>query len=142
MICPDRNTVILEYMVGDSSSCLWEITRSGHKLFKLPGRKALQEQIESIRFALLKPDQSNYDFFTKGGYSLYQVLLQPAEPYFTKKSKLIIIPDGILNYLPFEVLLTDNKGIGSSSSYGNLPFLVKKYPVSYAQSASVLKRSS
>ena len=138
LLCPDRNTVILEYMVGDSSSCLWEITRSGHRLFKLPGRKALQEQIESIRFALLKPDQSNYDFFTKGGYSLYQVLLQPAEPYFTNKSKLIIIPDGILNYLPFEVLLTDNKEIGPNSSYGNLPFLVRKYPVSYAQSASVL----
>ena len=139
MLCPDRNTVILEYMVGDSSSCLWEITRSGHKLFKLPGRKVLQDQIESIRFALLKPDNSNYDFFTKGGHSLYQVLLQPCEPYFTKKSRLIIIPDGILNYLPFEVLLTDNKGIGPDPSYGNLPFLVKKYPVSYAQSASVLK---
>jgi CHAT domain-containing protein len=126
-------------MVGDSSSCLWEITRSDHKLFKLPGRRALQEQIESFRFALLNPDQTNNEFFTHGGYSLYQKLLQPAEPYLTKKSKLIIIPDGILNYLPFEVLLTDNKGIGSKTSYGNLPFLIKKYPVSYAQSASVLK---
>jgi len=138
-LCPDKNTIILEYSVGDSSSCLWVITRSAHQLFKLPGRKALQEQIESFRFSLLNPDQSNYDFFTKGGYSLYQELLQPAEPYFTKKCKLIIIPDAILNYLPFEVLLTDNKGIGTKMSYGNLPYLVKKYPVSYTQSATVLK---
>ncbi len=138
-LCPDKNTIILEYSVGDSSSCLWVITHSAHQLFKLPGRKALQEQIESFRFSLLNPDQSNYDFFTKGGYSLYQELLQPAEPYFTKKCKLIIIPDAILNYLPFEVLLTDNKGIGTKMSYGNLPYLVKKYPVSYTQSASVLK---
>jgi CHAT domain-containing protein/tetratricopeptide (TPR) repeat protein len=138
-LCTDKNMVILEYSVGDSSSCLWAITRSAHQLYKLPGIKALQEQIESFRFSLLNPDWSNYDFFTKGGYSLYQELLQPAEPYFTKKRKLIIIPDGILNYLPFEVLLTDNKGIGTKVSYGNLPYLVKKYPVSYAQSASVLK---
>jgi CHAT domain-containing protein len=138
-VCTDKNMVILEYSVGDSSSCLWVITRSAHQLYKLPGIKALQEQIESFRFSLLNPDRSNYDFFTKGGYSLYQELLQPAEPYFTKKCKLIIIPDGILNYLPFEVLLTDNKGIGAKVSYGNLPYLVKKYPVSYAQSASVLK---
>jgi len=138
-LCPDKNTVILEYSVGDSSTCLWVITRSAHKLFRLPGRKVLQEQIEPFRFALLNPDQTNNEFFTQGGYSLYQKLLQPAEPYLTEKSKLIIIPDGILNYLPFEILLTDNKGIGPNASYSKLPFLIKKYPVSYGQSASVLK---
>jgi CHAT domain-containing protein/uncharacterized protein HemY len=138
-LCPDKNTVILEYSVGDSSSSLWAITRSAYQLFRLPGRKVLQEQIESFRFALLSPDQTNNDFITRGGYSLYRQLLQPAEPYLTKKSKLIIIPDGILNYLPFEVLLTDNKGIGPGNLYSALPFLVKKYPVSYVQSASVLK---
>ncbi|MGC1391229.1 MAG: CHAT domain-containing protein [Bacteroidales bacterium] len=138
-ICPDKNTVLLEYSVGDSSSCLWVISRSAHQLFKLPGRKTLQEQIESFRFALLNPDQTNNDFFTRGGYSLYQTLLRPAESFFTKKSKLVIIPDGILNYLPFEVLLTNNKGIGSGNLYSGLPFLIKKYPVSYGQSASVLK---
>jgi len=138
-LCPDKNTVILEYSVGDSSSCLWVLTQSAHQLFRLPGRKSLQEQIESFRFALLNPDQTNNDFFTIGGYSLYRKLLQPAIPYLTKKSKLIIIPDGILNYLPFEVLLTDNKGSVTGTSFSNLPYLVKKYPVSYVQSASVLK---
>jgi CHAT domain-containing protein/Tfp pilus assembly protein PilF len=139
-LCPDKNTVILEYSIGDSSSCLWAITRSAHQLFKLPGFKMLQDQIEPFRFALMNPDKSNNDFLTKGGYSLYKQLLQPAEPFFTKKSNLVIIPDGILNYLPFEILLTDNKGIGPATSYANLPFLVKKYAVSYGQSAAVLKR--
>jgi CHAT domain-containing protein len=138
-LCPDKNTVILEYSVGDSSSCLWVITQSAHQLFRLPPRKLLQEQIESFRFALLNPDQTNNEFFTRGGYSLYQKLLQPAEPYLTKKTKLIVIPDGILNYLPFEVLLTENKGINTGTPYSVLPFLIKKYPVSYVQSASVLK---
>jgi CHAT domain-containing protein/Tfp pilus assembly protein PilF len=138
-LCPDKNTVILEYSIGDSSSCLWVLTQSAHQLFRLPARKSLQEQIESFRFALLNPDQTNNEFFTKGGYSLYQKLLQPAEPYFTKKTKLIIIPDGILNYLPFEVLLTENKGTNTGTPYSGLPFLIKKYPVSYVQSASVLK---
>jgi CHAT domain-containing protein len=137
-LCLDKNIVILEYSVGDSSSCLWVMTQSAHQLFRLPGRKSLQEQIESFRFALLNPDQTNNEFFTNGGYSLYQTLLKPAEPFLTKKSKLVLIPDGILNYLPFEVLLTDNKGIGSGSLYSALPYLVKKYPVSYVQSASVL----
>jgi CHAT domain-containing protein/Tfp pilus assembly protein PilF len=138
-MCPDKNTVILEYSVGDSSSCLWAITRSSYQLFKLPGIKTLQEQIESFRFALLNPDHSNYDFLANGGYSLYKQLLQPAESFLSKKSKLVIIPDGILNILPFEILLTDNKGIDPAASISNLPFLIKKYPVSYGQSAAVLR---
>jgi CHAT domain-containing protein/Tfp pilus assembly protein PilF len=138
-LCPDKNTVILEYSVGDSSSCLWVITQSAHKLFRLPDRKTLQEQVELFRFALSNPDQTNIEYITRGGYSLCKQLLEPAEPYLTKKSKLVIIPDGILNYLPFEVLLTDNKGIGTGTSLSGLPYLVKKYPVSYGQSASVLK---
>ena len=138
-LCPDKNSILLEYSVGDTSSCLWVITRSGHNLYKLPARKKLQEQIETIRFALLDPSLGISEFFTQAGISLYNELIKPAEPFLSMKSKLVIIPDGVLNYLPFEVLLTENKASDSRNSYSNIPFLVKKYPVSYAQSASVLK---
>jgi CHAT domain-containing protein/Tfp pilus assembly protein PilF len=138
-LCPDKNTIILEYSVGDSSSCLWVITQSDHKLYRLPDRKILQEQIETIRFALQEPKEKISEFYTQAANFLYEKLIKPAEPYLSKKSRLIIIPDGVLNYLPFEVLLTENKGSRQRASYSDLPFLVKKYPVSYVQSASVLK---
>ncbi len=138
-LCPDKNTVVLEYSVGDSSSCLWVITLSDHKIFKLPRRKILQEQIETIRFSLLNPQQGISEFFTNAGSLLYEELIKPAESFISKKSKLIIIPDGVLNYLPFEVILTEKKKTTADISYSDLPFLVKKYPVSYGQSASVLK---
>jgi CHAT domain-containing protein/Tfp pilus assembly protein PilF len=138
-LCPDKNTIILEYSVGDSSSCLWVITQSDHKLYRLPDRKILQEQIETIRFALQEPKEKISEFYTQAANFLYEKLIKPAEPYLSKKSRLIIIPDGVLNYLPFEVLLTENKGSSQRASYSDLPFLVKKYPISYVQSASVLK---
>lgn len=138
-LCPDKNNVVLEYSVGDSSSCLWVITKSGHELYKLPARKKLQEQIETIRFALLDPSQVISEFFIKAGISLYDELIKPAEPFLSKKSNLVIIPDGVLNYLPFEVLVAENKKHAAESSYSDIPFLVKKYPISYVQSASVLK---
>jgi CHAT domain-containing protein/tetratricopeptide (TPR) repeat protein len=137
-ICPD-NTVFLEYSVGDSSSSLWVITRSEHHLYMLPDRKVLQEKVETLRFALLNPDQGDNGFFTEAGYLLYDQLIKPAESAFSKKSRLVIIPDGILNYLPFEVLLTERGGLKQGASYSDLPFLVKKFPISYGQSASILK---
>ncbi len=138
--CPDKNAVILEYMVGDSSSCLWVITKSEHQIFRMPESKRLKEQIEIIRFAMLDPTQEVSEFFAQTGYSLYEELIKPAEKYLSKMSRLVIIPDGILNYLPFEVLLTDNKKNTNNPSYSGMPFLINRYPISYGQSASVLKR--
>lgn len=138
-ICPDMNTVFLEYIVGDSSSCLWVITKSQHQIFRLPSGKNLKDEIEALRFALLDPKQGASEFFATAGSSLYKELIRPAEPYLTKNSRLIIIPDGILNYLPFEVLLTEENAGTTNDSYAGLPFLVRKYPISYGQSASIMK---
>ncbi|HUX58090.1 MAG TPA: CHAT domain-containing protein [Bacteroidales bacterium] len=138
-LCLDKNTVILEYYVGDSSSCLWVITPSDHKLFMLPGSEKLREQVETLRFALLDPEQVSVEFLSRAGYELYEMLIKPAEKLLTKNSRIIVIPDGILYYLPFEVILTENKEISSDSSLKDLPFLIRKYPVSYVQSASVLR---
>jgi CHAT domain-containing protein/Tfp pilus assembly protein PilF len=137
-LCPDKNTVLLEYSVGDSSTSLWVITSREHKFYRLPGRKALMDQIEPFRFAISDPSGTKGDFPTLAGTSLYNELVKPAEPYLTGKSRLVIIPDDILNYLPFEVLLTGNSRAGTDKNYRDLPFLLKKYPVSYVQSASVL----
>jgi len=137
-LCPDNNTVLLEYSVGDSSSCLWVITNSEHNLYKLPPKTKLQNQIETIRFALNKPSSEVSDFLVQTGIDLYNELIGPAEDLIAKRNRLIIIPDGVLNYLPFEVLLTDSNKIDKRSSYSDYPFLVKKYSVSYIQSTSVL----
>ena len=138
-MCPDKNTVIIEYSTGDSSSCMWVITKSEFKLFKLPDRKKIQEQVETIRFALLDPTKETSSFFIQPARSLYKELIEPAEPFLNGKSKLVIIPDGILNYLPYEVLLYDNVDLLLKKSYSELPYLIKKCPLSYAQSTSVLK---
>jgi len=136
---PGNNCVVLEYSVGDSTSCLWVITKSGVGTFRLPGRRQLQEQIETIRFAISNPSQVETLFFSPTATELYRELISPAEPFLTSKSNLVIIPDDILNYLPFEVLLTNGETDSSLNSYSDLPFLIRKYPINYVQSATILK---
>ena len=73
-------------------------------------------------------------------------MILPAEAYLSKKSQVTILPDGILNYIPFEVLITREPKEGKDSPYEKLDYLGKKYALSYSQSASVylsmLARSS
>ena len=57
---------------------------------------------------------------------LYKLLIEPVRPYI--KTKLIIIsPDSVLNYLPFEALQKNGR------------YLIEDYAIAYAPSASVLK---
>jgi len=134
----DDNTVILEYSLGDSCSYLWVITRDEYKMIDLPDRKTLQELIETFRFSILDPNQENIAFLRRSGYNLYKQLFQPAEPYLSRKSNLVILPDGVLNYLPFQVLITDPPEQNPDITYAKLSYLGKKYPISYGQSSSVL----
>lgn len=136
---PDKNTVLLEYSIGDSSSYLWVITEDHHQLISIPNHNILKELIETLRFASLNPHQNNKDFFTQSSYSLYKHLIQPAEHHFSKKNHLVILPDGMLNYLPFEVLITKEQIQSTNQSYKDLSFLVKEFPISYCNSSSVLK---
>lgn len=134
----DKNSVILEYSLGDSSSVLWVITPDAYEMIQLPDQKKLEEQVETLRFALLNPNQDNKAFLQQAGYYLYDNLIAPAEQHLSRKSQLVILPDGILHYVPFEVLITREPLPDKNLPYGKLNYLGLKYPISYGQSASAL----
>ncbi|MDD3735645.1 MAG: CHAT domain-containing protein, partial [Bacteroidales bacterium] len=68
-------------------------------------------------------------------YNLYRVLLKPAEPYL-RGDKIVISPDNILSYLPFETLVTDEFR-SPGLLYREAPFALKKYRFSYIYSVTL-----
>ena len=135
---PDEGTILLEYFLGDSSSCLWVISEEEHELFILPGRNDLKDDIETLRFSLTKPDPSNLEFFSRSAQKLYAELIEPAASSLKKAERLVIIPDGELFYFPFEVLLTKAPKRGKSKDPATFPYLVLKHAITYGHSASIL----
>jgi CHAT domain-containing protein len=67
------------------------------------------------------------------GYDLYQKLLGSVAHSFEKKSRLIIVPDGALYYLPFETLITQEVLKNEEANY-----LIKDFEISTGPSSSVL----
>ena len=51
---------------------------------------------------------------------------------------VILIPDGILNLIPFEILLTEDSENLAEIDYSTLPYLLKKASVRYAYAPSLL----
>ena len=64
----------------------------------------------------------------KLGNILYKFLLMNLEDYIIGKTKLIIMPDGILNFVPFEAMVNENG-----------KYIVDYYQISYIQSITVWK---
>jgi CHAT domain-containing protein len=77
----------------------------------------------------------SYRRYTDAAYALYKVLIQPCAGMIRDKS-LIIIPDGVLSYLPFETLLT-HPVRNDEPDYRNLPYLIRDYDIGYAYSATL-----
>ncbi len=65
------------------------------------------------------------------GHSLYLDLIAPLK--LQEDQSLLLIPDGILQFVPFEALVTDSPEGG----FQNWNYLLIKHPISYAYSASV-----
>jgi len=74
------------------------------------------------------PSEQNIDFRNKLSKYLYNFLIANIEDCIKDIDELVIIPDGILGFLPFETLkMNDGK------------YFVEKYDIKYSQSLAVLE---
>ncbi|MEM9717673.1 MAG: CHAT domain-containing tetratricopeptide repeat protein [Bacteroidota bacterium] len=72
--------------------------------------------------------------YIKIGHHLYQQVIAPI--LHEKSRKLYLIPEGRLNFLAFEALLSEP--VSRFSNFSELPYLLKSYELSYAYSTRLL----
>lgn len=125
--------LVLAYSVGDSSSTLWSITAGRATVHLLPVRSEIKDRVDVLRYALQDPSRSTSAQYADAAGGLFDVIAGPARSDIEQAGNVIIIPDDVLHYVPFEALV-----MAPGDSYSDLSYLVNAAPVSYVQSASVL----
>lgn len=80
--------------------------------------------------------QEGFALFIEQAQALYQELIAPFA--YQPQARLVLIPDGPLSYLPFELLLTRPSEAGSPVDYASLPYLLHDKAILYAYAASFL----
>ena len=139
----DKDTVLMEYFVGKKGSFCFVITSDGSKAFSIPAEKQLNKDIRLITEAIQKPDpvlettSGTFRQYATTARTLYKKLLAPAGPALQARRKIIIAPDGMLGYLPFEGLLTA-EGDFKQIDFSKLSYLGLNYEIQYVPSISVL----
>ena len=144
----DTQTVAIEYFLGDTTLYIFSFSQ---KDFLINTEKLSATFL--IDFKELRKSMSDEKFiadsaalaeqvFLKSSFSFYQLLLERPLSHFNKNnssvSRLRIIPDGVLGYLPFELLTTEKAATWKGNS---IPYLLRKYAVSYAYSNQLLENS-
>ena len=128
----DEDTLLLAYYAGSEWTGVFAVTKG--KILGLHldiPRKELAEKVKEFRKnteeGLTVKVLTSKDY-EKPLTDLYQILIKPVEQELAGKKHLVVVPHGMLHYLPFQAL---------RSPEGK--YLIESHTVSYLPSASVLK---
>lgn len=134
----DPSTALIEYMISEEFSCVFLVTRDGLEVASLPPEKEIKLRTANyIKFLTLRGSDDFKGW--AGGARLRRMLLGPFEERLSRGIKnLIIVPDGVLYYLPFEALVREDAAAAAKARPLTPRFLVEDFSVGYGASASCL----
>jgi len=139
-----EGTGLLEYFQGDRGSYVFYIDRNRALGLRLATDSlfagALNRLLDGLRDRDRVVEQGRsaaaVSRYAEDAAAVYRVLVAPAGEKIPKK--LIVIPDGRLAYLPFELLLTrEARAANSALNYTALPYLLRQTAVRYEYSAGL-----
>ena len=139
-----NDTVLLEFSLGERQSYLWFVTKDSFKTLLLPPRKEIEDSAIELRRLLTPPIAASGEslddlqarvraeeakYWRKAELLSNTLLGQVAADLGTKR--LLIVPDGGLQYLPFSALPVPLRG-------GEATPLMVDHEITFQPSASIL----
>ncbi len=123
-----KNKALLSYFSTEENLFLIAIEHNTISFNKIPFSKEIKSTIISFYDKISELDVKGLPDIYKQGNKLYRILLEKTLHGITS-TELIIVPDDVLNYVPFDALSMSDK---------TPAYLVKEYQVSYSNSVTLL----
>jgi len=143
LLQPDQ--ALLEYFVGDSSIFLFLVSPDHFEMLEIAKDFPLEEWVREFRDGISgfhtsknpSPElrQQLQEQYVETAAKLYEKLIAPLKERLPER--LIIVPDGVLGYLPFEALLVERPK--RAYRFNSHHYLVRDHAISYSYSATLLR---
>ncbi len=132
----EKDQSLISYFLGDEDLFIFLIdpNQEGIQVFKEDWNSTLTAYASNIKEDIFMANDADY---CHKAYSLYEKLLKPVFKQCHSKN-LVLIPDGVLGYIPFDALLTQPVD-GQVLNFRELPYLMEDRNISQCFSASMLK---
>jgi CHAT domain-containing protein len=126
----DQMTLV-QFALGENRSFVWLFTQGEVYFEILPPRKQIEKEVKQYLDVLgatpnhfyIKRDLAK---LKEQSQKLFTTLLGPLSSRIEPGQRLIVVPDGLLHYLPFETLIHKGR------------YFVEDHEISYSPSASLL----
>ena len=141
----NKNAAIIEFMVGHHHAYAFFLTKNNLQVIKIKQKAGLEKNTQRLRELIsTQPDNQKfgeeYNEFLGLSNELYNKLLKEGLDQLPKNiNQLVIIPDDILCYLPFEILIKE-KPVPGRPNYSPkaISYLFEDYQIGYQYSASLM----
>ena len=128
----ERQATFVQYFMSDEYVYFLKYDY-GHQFGRIKAGESFNQALQVMKNELESPpgrsDATSGRGLLQSSHFLYQKLIKPLGGI---QSSLLIIPDGVLGYIPFEVLLAD-----SATDYKKANYLIKNHHINYAPSLKV-----
>jgi hypothetical protein len=127
-----ENAILVEYVAGRETLYTFIVDSQSISFHKIEAGKRVYDDIRTLNDLFTSAARINNDvsLYKRIAFELTGLLHIPVS---TAAKNLVIIPDGLLNDVPFEALLLQET---SSVNYATLPYLVKEFAITYGSSAT------
>ena len=103
-VIADDHTVLLEYSLGVDHSYVWAVTRNGINSYELPPQTQITETAQKLYKLLAAAGDAQMESeLTAAAHELSRLVLSPVSAELNKQ-RVIVVADGALNYIPFQLL--------------------------------------
>jgi len=127
--------VYISIILTERDGAVITVTRDACRVRSLDDARSVIEAAGLLKGRFREPKKGDRSYLSLAR-DLYLSLFLPFEDLLKDKKRLIISTDGVLNSLPLETLLYDDVPEEGSGAGPGLPYLLRKYSITYVPSAS------
>ncbi len=133
-----ERSALLVYRLQPGRSFVWIIDGEGTRMVALRGEEEIGVAVQRFHSYLRTLDpRPGEPPWVATAHELYRLLIEPVKPHLQGRKTLIVIPHGVLTYLPFEALVDPGEPVPEPDRRPSA-FLVQNHDIVYASSVSTL----
>jgi len=133
----DSGTAFLSFLTADQSLLVLAVSSDACRIATIPvERDRLEREVGALLEMLSGESATMPSSLVRSARDLYRLILEPVEDVISKRRTLLIAADGVLNQLPFDVLLTEEPVGKKSASLAEQPLLLRRSAIALVPSAS------
>lgn len=104
-VVTDPETVLLEYSLGPKKSYAWAITANGFKSYELAGEDQINAAAAPVYNQVsVGPKKNTANELDVALRELSRLVIAPIADQLEGRTRIILVADGLLNYIPFQIL--------------------------------------